>query len=91
MTYDFEVDTKILPYALDLTLTMIDDRVRITYWELEASKRWVVDASAHVFVATGGGGSGGHGNFPTPRHYMGGGGDSARGGIWNSGVQQRHQ
>ena len=43
---------------------MIEDRGRITYRELEASKRQVIDGSAQVLVATGGGGSGGQGSFP---------------------------
>ena len=78
LTSDFEVDEKILQYALNLTLTMIEDRVHITYRELEASERKVVDGSGHVLIATGGGGSGGHRKFPTPGHCMGGGGDSER-------------
>ena len=72
LTSDFEVDKKILQYAPNLTLTMIEDGVRITYRELEASKRKVVDGSGRVLVATGGGGSGGHGRFPTPGHCMDG-------------------
>ena len=66
LTSDFEVDKKILQYAPNLTLTMIEDGVRITYRELEASKRKVVDGSGHGLAATGGGGPGGHGKFPTP-------------------------
>ena len=48
LTSDFEVDEKILQYALNLTLTMIEDRVHITYRELEASERKVVDGSGPV-------------------------------------------
>ena len=73
LTSDFEVDKKIRQQAPNLTLTMIEDRVRITYRELEASKKKVVDGSGHIVVATGGGGSGGHGKFPTPGHCMAGG------------------
>ena len=43
LSSDFEVDKNVLQYAPNLTLALIQDRVRITYRELEASKRKVVN------------------------------------------------
>ena len=86
---------KLLQHAPNLTLNMIEGRVRITYRELEASKRQVIDGSAQVLVATGGGGSGGQGSFPgpSPGHYTGGRGGTASGGDtghWGQQQQQHH-
>ena len=73
---------------------MNEDRVRITYRELEASKRQVIDGSAQVLVATGGGGSGVQGSVPgpSPGHYTGGrGGTASDGATGHWGQQQQHQ
>ena len=43
---------------------MIEGRVRITYRELEASKKQVIDGAEQVLVATSGGRSGGPRSFP---------------------------
>ena len=53
LTSDFEVDKKILQYAPNLTPTMIEDRLRITYWELEGSKKKVVYMFLSRLVAVG--------------------------------------
>ena len=55
-----------LQCAPNLNSNMIEDRVRITYRELDASQRPVICCSAQVIVATGRGGSGGKGRFPVP-------------------------
>ena len=42
LTCDFDVDRKILQYAPDLTVTMIEDRVRVACLELDAGGRgWI--------------------------------------------------
>ena len=88
---DYEVDKTMRLHAPNLILTMIEDRVRTTFRELER-KRKTVDSSANALVVTGCDGPIGHGIFPTPGHDMGGGGDSTRSGVghWEAG-QQRHQ
>ena len=67
----YELDKKILQYAPNLTLTMIEDRVRATYGELKGKGK-TVDGGTHGLVTAGGGGSGGHGSFPTPGHQLDG-------------------
>ena len=42
LTSEYEVDTKIPQYAPNLTIITIEDRVRITCRELEASKMQVI-------------------------------------------------
>ena len=96
LTSEYEVDIKILQYAPNLTLHMIEDRVRITYRELEASKRQVIDGAAQVLVATGVGEPGGQGSFPgpSPGHYTGSRGGTASGGatgLWGQQQQQQQQ
>ena len=68
---DYEVDKKILQYAPNLTLTMIEDRARATYGEIQRKGK-TVNGRSHVLVVAAGGGSGGHGLFPTPGHHTGG-------------------
>ena len=54
-----------------LTMTMVEDRVRATFRELERKKTGT-GSTAHVLVAISGWGPGPHGAFPTPGHETGG-------------------
>ena len=86
----YEIDKKMLQHDRTQTMTMIENRVRATFRELER-KRTGAGNTAHVWVATGGGGPGPHGAFPTPGHQTGGRGGAGRGGVGQWGAQQQQQ
>ncbi|CAN0567734.1 unnamed protein product, partial [Laminaria digitata] len=63
LSSDYAIDKKILQNDPNLTMTLIEDRVRATFRELEREQTGVGN-TAHVLVATGGSGPGSHGAFP---------------------------
>ena len=57
LSLNYQIDKKMLLHDLTLTTTMIEDRVRATFREIEREKTGA-GSTAHIVVATGSGGAG---------------------------------